>query len=150
MGEVSDLLTARHIGHAAIDLDAISVHVLPEHVSRELHARNFAAVATNCLAAGIDRFVVAVAVESGEVLAGLQAAFPGATITIARLSVSAQTMESRLRIREPGIRQAEFLRRSRNLDLTLTAAALEDFTVTNDDCSVTAVAEELLQRAGWL
>ena len=150
MGEVSDLLTGRQIRHAAIDLDAISVQLLPDPASRELHTRNLAAIAKNCVEAGIDRFVIAVAVESGEILADLQAAFPGTTITVARLSVSAQTMESRLRVREPGIRQAEFLERSRQLDQTLTAAALEDFTLTNDDRSVTDVAQELLQRAGWI
>jgi hypothetical protein len=136
--------------HAAIDLDAVSLHVLPDQVSRELHSRNLAAIARNCLEAGIDRFVIAVAVESEEVLADLQAAFAGMTITVARLSASAKTMESRLRVREPGIKQQEFVDRSRALDRILTAAALEDFTVTNDRRSVTDVARELLTRAGWI
>jgi hypothetical protein len=150
MGEISDLLTARQIRHAAIDLDAVSLQLLPDDVSRELHFRNLSALSKNCLDAGIDRFVVAVAVDSGDVLADLQAAFPGTTIIVARLSVSALTMESRLRVREPGVRQAEFLERSRHLDRILADSALEDFIITNDQRSVTDVAHELLERAGWI
>ena len=150
MGEASDLLTARQIRHAAIDLDAISAHVVPGEVARHLHQRNLAAIANNFLEAGVDVYLIAVAVDSGDVLADLHAAFDGAAIIVARLSASTQTMNARLRVREPGIRQAEFLERCRDLDHTLTVAGLDDFTVTNDHRSITAVAEELLTRAGWI
>jgi ribose 1,5-bisphosphokinase PhnN len=149
MGEASDLLAARGIPHAAIDLDAISLPLLPDELSRRLYLRNLTAVARNCLDAGIDRFVIAVAVDSRAVLADLQAAFHG-TITVARLLASTPTLESRLRRREPGIRQAEFLERSSRLDQALAAAVLEDFSITNESRSVTDVAQELLERAGWV
>ena len=150
MGEASDLLTAREIRHAAIDLDAICLPLLPEPLSRQVQLRNFAAISKNCRDAGIDRFLLAVAVENGDVLADLRMAFSADAITIARLIAPLDTMAARLRVREPGIRQAEFLERSRQLEQTLTAAALEDFTITNDSRSVTDVAQELLQRAGWI
>lgn len=150
MGEASDLLAARHVRHVAIDLDAVSPHGLPDEVARQLHARNLAAIAKNCLDAGVDTFLIAVAVENTGDLTDLQAAFRGSTITIGRLCASAGTMAARLRVREPGIRQAEFVERSRHLDRVLTAAALEDFTVTNDDRPITGVAQEFLERAGWL
>jgi hypothetical protein len=46
--------------------------------------------------------------------------------------------------------QAKFVGRARELQQVLDAAQLEDFTVVNDDRSVTAVAHEVLERAGWL
>ena len=75
---------------------------------------------------------------------------PCSSITIGRLCASAKTMAARLRVREPGIRQAEFLERSRHLDGVLTAAALEHFTVANDERPITDVAREFLAYAGWV
>ena len=149
MGEASDLLTAREIRHAAIDLDAIYLPLLPEPLSRQVQLRNVAAIAKHCRDAGIGRFLLAVAVESGDVLADLRTAFSADEITIARLIAPLETMAARLRGREPGIKQDEFVDRSRSLDAILTAAALEDFTVNNDGRPVTDVARELLERAGW-
>ena len=150
MGEASDLLTARGIRHAAIDLDAIYLPLLPEPLSRQVQLRNFAAISKNCRDAGIDMFLLAVAVESSDVVADLRMAFSADTITIARLIAPLETMAARLRVREPGIKQDEFVGRSRTLDGILTAAALEDYTVNNDGRPVTAVAQELLERAGWM
>ena len=149
MGELSDLLAARGIRHVAIDLDAISLQLVPEPLSSEIQFGSLAAVARNCLSAGIDTFVIAAAVESREYLAGLRAALQADAITVAQLTADAATMEGRLRVREPGFRQGEFLERSRSLARILSAAALEDFAVTNAARNVTDVARELLERAGW-
>jgi hypothetical protein len=46
--------------------------------------------------------------------------------------------------------RAKFVARARELQQVLDAAQLEDFTVVNDGRSVTDVAHEVLQRAGWL
>jgi hypothetical protein len=46
--------------------------------------------------------------------------------------------------------QEQLIRRVAELDGTLDAAAVEDFSVLNDDRSVTEVAREMLVRAGWL
>jgi hypothetical protein len=150
MGEASDLLTARQIRHAAIDLDAISLAVVPEPLARDVHFRNLAAISKNCRAVGIDTFVLAGAIESADDLADLLKALDADAATVVRLVSPAETMAARVRLREPGIRQEEFVERSRTLDRLLTAAAVEDFTLTNDRRSVTEVARELLTRAGWL
>ena len=150
LGEASDLLTANDVLHAAIDLDAISLQLLPDQLSRNVHVRNIADIHKNCSDAGITRFLVAVAIEDADVLADLKAAFGVDEIVVCRLTASVETMAARLRIREPGIRQEEFVERSRQLDVALDKAALEDFTLPNDDRNVTEVAEELLRRAGWI
>lgn len=149
LGEASDLLTAAKVPHAAIDLDAISLPLLPEPLSRDVHLRTTAAIHQHCAAAGIDRFLVAVAIDDPNYLGDLNTAF-GGDIVVCRLKARRDTMAARLRIREPGMRQDEFVERSRQLDAALDQLGLEDFSLPNDDRHVTAVAAELLRRAGWM
>ena len=150
MGEASDLLLGRQIRHAAIDLDAISVVGVPESVGRETHFQNVAAIARNCLDAGIETFLLAGAVESAADLTELRQAMRADAVTVARLVAPLEIMAARLRVREPGIRRDEFVDRAGSLNAVLSAAALEDFTLINDRRSVTDVATELLTRAGWI
>ena len=56
-------------------------------------------------------------------------------------------MQERVRVREPGMRQEEFVRRVVDLE---RAMDIEDFSVDNESRSVTEVAREVLDRAGWL
>ena len=149
LGEASDLLAAKAIPHVAIDLDAISFQLVPEQLARNINVRSLAAIHQHCLDAGVRRFLIAVAIEDARVLADLKTAFGVDETVVCRLTASVETMAARLRIREPGIRQEEFVQRSRQLDATLNQAALEDFTLRNDDRNVTEVAQELLRRAGW-
>ena len=150
MGEASDLLLAAGIRHAAMDLDAVGVHLLPDADLRRAHLANVRSFFDNCTAAGIDRFLIAVAVENRAELSDLRQAMTEAEITICRLTAGDATMAARIRQREPGMRQAEFVARSRALEDTLSKAALEQFTIDNDARSVTDAARELLTRAGWL
>jgi hypothetical protein len=75
---------------------------------------------------------------------------PEAEIVVCRLTAALATMERRLRVRDPGMNQAKFVARAGELQRVLDAAQLVDFTVVNDERSVTDVAQEVLQRAGWL
>jgi hypothetical protein len=150
MGEASDLLSARQIVHAAFDLDALGLVLLPERQSRQLHYLNLAAIYHNCLEAGIDRFLIAAAIESEEVLSDLTNVLNHAPVTVCRLIASLETMVDRLRTREVGIRQHEFLERSRVLNSILDAAGVEDFAIENEGHNVTSVAEEMLVRAKWI
>ena len=150
MGEVSDLLSMRHHPHVTIDLDAIGIHELPESLSSKLHYENLASVYNSCRETQINRFIVAAAVEDTAMLTRLTAVFEGAVITICRVVASDETMSERLRLREPGFRQDEFVERSRTLHSILEASSLEDFQVTNDKRNVTEVAEDILIRAGWI
>ena len=61
-----------------------------------------------------------------------------------------QTMQERVRWREPGMFQKTFVERVAELDALLDAANLEEFTVTNHDRPVSDVAIEMLSRAGWI
>jgi hypothetical protein len=59
-------------------------------------------------------------------------------------------MERRVAARESGLLQQQFVTRVAILDALLDAARLEDFTVTNENLSITDVAHEVLTKAGWI
>ncbi len=59
-------------------------------------------------------------------------------------------MRQRIRVREPGMLQQKFVTRVAELEASLDATGVEDFSVDNDSGSVTDVAREVLVRAGWL
>ena len=150
LGEASDVLSARQIAHATIDLDAIGTVLVADAVARDLVSRNLEAIYANVLGAGVTRILLAEAVEDRDGLTRLRRAMPGAEIVVCRLTATVETMQRRLRTREPGMLQRQFLERARELDGVLQRAALEDFTIVNEDRPVTEVARELLQRAGWI
>ena len=131
-------------------LDALATVLLPDDAAQELNSRNLAAIGRNVVAAGIVRIHVAEAVETRNQFERICEALPGAAIIVCRLTASLATMESRLRVREPGMHQDRLVVRSRVLDERMEAAKLENFVVVNDGRSVTDVAREVLQRADWI
>ena len=150
LGEVSDLLSAAGVPHGLIDLDAVGAVGLPDDAARELEALNLAAVFTNFVQAGIARVVLADAVESRVAFDRLCQAMPGADVAVGRLTASVETMQRRVRLREPGMLQEQFVARSAALERILADAALEDFTVDNDGRAITDVAQDVLRLAGWI
>ena len=150
LGEASDLLAENGIQHAVIDRDAIGTVLLPDHEATRLSLRNLVALYRHFVAAGITRILLADAVASRGEVEHLQQAMPGAELVFCRLTADLETMEQRLRIREPGIYQEQFVERSRTLHEALEAANVEDFIVGNDGRAITDVAREVLVRAGWM
>jgi hypothetical protein len=59
-------------------------------------------------------------------------------------------MQRRVQMRELGLQQREYVARVADLNAILDRARLEDFTVVNQDRSLTEVAHEMLVRAGWI
>lgn len=59
-------------------------------------------------------------------------------------------MQQRVLAREPGMLQHTFVARIAELNALLDAAHVEDFSLRNDDSSITDVARARLVRAGWL
>lgn len=150
LGEASDILSERRVVHAIVDLDAIGTVLLPDDASQDLSIQNLQAVVANFTAAGVTRVLLATAVESRDHLQALRGALSEPELVVCRLTAAAETMERRLRLREPGMCQEQFVIRSRELDARLDVAQVEDFSVLNDGRSVTDVANEILRRAGWI
>lgn len=149
LGEAVDLLKAANIHHAAIDLDALDLGHLPISANVLLR-RNLAAVWGNYAAAGISRLLISGALETSAQRDEIRSAIPDARIVICRLRASLETMQHRVRLREPGPLQEQFVARVAVLESALDASALEDFAVDNDGRPVADVAREVLARAGWL
>ena len=151
LSEVSDLLAEADVPHAAIDLDWLSVmHPdQPDHGERLMFA-NLRAIWSAYAAAGAERLVVARVVEGRAELQHYRQAVPGAEPLVCLLEASVETMQERVRIREPGMIQAQAVARAAELAEILRRAGVEDYTVDNDiGRNITDVAREVLSRAGW-
>ncbi len=152
LSEASDLLVEAGIAHAAIDLDWLSImHPRQGRHGQRLMFANLAAVWPVYAAAGAERLLVARVVEDRSELRRYRQAVPGAKVIVCRLTASIGTMQARLRMREPGMFQAQGIARSAELADILERKRVEDFTVDNDEGRpVTEVAREVLRRAGWI
>jgi predicted kinase len=150
MAEASDLLAAAGVIHAAIDLDGLGIGHVPEGAWPDLAYRNLASVWENYARTGATRLLLAEAVESADELDRILEAVPNAEVVVCRLTARLETMERRVAAREPGMLQHTFVARVAALETLLDAAQVEDFSLSNDDGSITDVARELLVRAGWL
>jgi hypothetical protein len=169
--EASDLLTAREIPHAAIDLDALGAAHLPSSVrastiqastvrapgvgasdvqDEHLMYRNLRSVWENYAGAGLHRLLLARALETRAELEFCREAVSAATVAVCRLTASVETMQARVQRRELGKLQNTFVARVPELEAILDDAHLEDFSVVNENRAVGEVAQEMLARAGWL
>jgi hypothetical protein len=150
LGEASDLLALAGVPHAAIDLDILGLGWVAGELSDDLITRNLAAVWQNYAAEGAARCLLAEALDAPAKRDRIRAAIPTADVVVCRLRATVATMQQRVRVREPGLLQAQFVARVAALDTALDAAALEDYSVDNDGRAITEVAREVLGRAGWL
>ncbi len=151
LAEASDILALRRIAHAAIDLDALSLAHLPTAAATDaVMYRNLESVCENYAAQGVTRALVARAMETREELELCRTVVSAAKTTICRLTASIATMQQRVRMRESGVLQAQYVDRVAILDEILDRAQLEDFTVINEGRSINHVAQERLIKAGWI
>lgn len=77
-------------------------------------------------------------------------AIPASNTIVCRLSASVETMEQRIKLRESGVLRRDYIARVAELNITLDRAKLENFTITNDNRTLTEVASEMLVKAGWI
>jgi hypothetical protein len=151
LGEASDILAQRQIVHAAIDLDALGLAHLPSAVpSNEVMYDNLRSIYRNYDALGVQRFLVARAIEDSAQLNLCRDIIPAANSVVCRLTATVETMKRRVQLRDLGVSQREYVVRVANLNVILDRARLENFAVTNENRSLTDVALEMLVKAGWI
>jgi hypothetical protein len=151
LGEASDILAQRKIVHAAIDLDALGLAHLPSAAPSDgLMYNNLRSICRNYAALGVQRFLVARAVEDSAQLKLCRDIIPAGNSVVCRLTASMETMKRRVQLRDLGVSQREYVDRVAKLDVILDRARLEDFAVTNENRSLTDVALEMLVKAGWI
>jgi hypothetical protein len=151
LGEASDILAQRQIVHAAIDLDAFGLAHLPSAAHSDgVMYENLRSICRNYAALGVQRFLVARAIEDSAQLKLCRDIIPAVNTVVCRLTASIEAMKRRVQIRDLGISQREYVARVAKLNVILDHVRLEDFAVTNENRSLTDVALEMLVRAGWI
>jgi len=151
LGEASDILASRHIPHAAIDLDALGLAHLPSASdNNEVMYRNLQSVCQNYISLGVRRFLLARAMEDRAELELCRGIVSATSTVVCRLTASLETMQQRIKKRESGVSQQEYVARVEPLNAILDRACLEDFIVTNENRPVTEVAHEMLFKAKWI
>lgn len=152
-GDVSTLLEDAKVPHACVDIDALRwCYPGPpnDRFRVGLAMRNLAAIWPNFQAAGARRLVIADVIESVDDLAGYAVAVPGAEITVVRLRAAVQTLHQRLRGREHGASLEWHLNRAPELAAIMDRAACEHVLIDTEGKDSTTVAQEVLERVGWL
>jgi hypothetical protein len=151
LGEASDILALRQISHAAIDLDAFGLAHLPSAASSDnVMYENLRSVCKNYDAVGVQRFLLARAIEDRAQIHLCRDVISATHTVVCRLTASIAVMQQRVQMRESGVSQREYVARVAKLNVILDCAGLEDFTVTNENRSLTDVALEVLVKAGWI
>jgi hypothetical protein len=151
LAEASDLLALRQITHAAIDVDALGLARLPSEACNDATMYiNLRSVGKNYAACGVQRFLVARAMEGRAELDRCRHIFSTANTVVCRLTASIATMEHRVKMREIGVSRRDYVARVAKLNGILDDVRLEDFTVSNENRSSTDVALEMLVKAGWI
>jgi hypothetical protein len=151
LAEASDILALRRVVHAAIDLDTLGLAHLPSATGNdEVMCRNLECVCKNYASLGVKRLLLARAMEDRAELELCRSLVSAATAVVCRLTASIETMEQRVKSRELGALQPEFVARVAKLNAILDRARLEDFTITNENRSLSEVAQEVLTKAGWI
>jgi hypothetical protein len=129
LGEASGILVMRQISHAAIDLDCLGLAHLPSTASNdEVIYGNLRSVYKNYAAIGVQRFLVGRALEDRAELKLRRDVIPPSSTVVCRLTASVEVMKQRVKMRESGISQQEYIARVVKLNVILDRGRLEDFT----------------------
>lgn len=151
MAEASDILGARGIPHAALDLNCLGIaHFPSKGIDRGVSVSNLQRVWASYRALGLKTLLLAAAIESRADLKACCRAVAASETVVCRLTANLATMQERVRMRETGVWQQKYVDRVADLNAVLDRARLEDFSVANENRRVTDVAQEVLVRAAWL
>jgi hypothetical protein len=151
LGEASDILALQGIAHAAIDLDALGLAFLPSTAGGDgVMYGNLQSVCENYASLGVRRLLLARAIEDRAELELCSGVVSASNTVVCRLTASIEAMEQRVKLRESGVSQRDYVARVAELNTILDRAQLENFTITNEHRPLTDVAHELLVKAGWI
>jgi hypothetical protein len=98
----------------------------------------------------VKRLLLARAIEDRAELELCRGIVSATSAVVCRLTASIETMQQRVKIRELGVSQREYVARVAKLNVILDRARLGDFTITSENRSPTDAAHETLVKAGWI
>lgn len=147
--EMATVLEERTTPYAALDLDWLSWFDAgsdDESAAFAMLLRNVSDVMGNYRAAGIERFILALSIETREELDGLSQAI-GVPLTVIRLELPLEAIEERLRSDVTSGRELDLHRAGVWIE-NGTGVGLEDDVVRNDR-PIRQVALDILDRLKW-
>jgi hypothetical protein len=151
LAEASDILARRRIVHAAVDLDGLGLAHLPSAaVNDDVMYRNLRSLCKNYDSVGVRRLALARAMEDHAELELCRSIVSAPNTLVCRLIAGLEVMKQRVKTRESGLLQQQYVARVAKLNAVLDEARLDDFAVINENRSLTEVAQEALVRAGWI
>src|SRR5438477_4304657 len=134
LGEASDILAMRHIAHAAIDLDALGLVHLPSAPGNDgVMYRNLQSVCNNYASLGVRRLLLARAMEDRAELELCRGIVSATNTVVCRLAAGLEVMKQRVKARESGLLQEQYVDRVAKLNAILDDARLEDLTAINEN-----------------
>jgi hypothetical protein len=153
LSEIARLLAQANVPHAAVDLASIG-RAWPvaedDRWNERLIHRNLACMWANFRDAGAERLVLARVLEARSLLRLVEAAVPGAAISVVRLRASLPVLETRIRHREHGKDPTWYLEVAAYLVDKMEHPGIADYVLDNEGRSVADVAELALRQVGWL
>jgi adenylylsulfate kinase len=153
LDEADRLLTRAQVPHATLVMEAIARSwPVPgdDEWNEGVAYRNLACVWSNFAAGGAERLLLERVLEQRSQLRHLEAAIPGAEVTVVRLRAPLDLIEERLRARQASAESEWHLGAARWLAPRMDAWAVEDHLVDNGERPLSEVAAEVLRVAGWL
>jgi hypothetical protein len=153
LSEIAWLLTQASMPYAAVDLAVIGrAWPAPEddRWNERLIHRNLACMWANFRDAGAERLVLARVLEAKSLLRHIEAAVPGAAITVVGLRASLPVLQARIRHREQGTDPTWYLEVAAYLVDAMERPGIADFVLDNESGPVADVAAQALRLAGWL
>lgn len=151
--EASRLLREASVPHAAVNLSQLAVAWPPpsdDPWNERLTHRNLACVWSNAHKAGAERLLLERVLEARSLLRHVEAAVPGAQITVVRLRAPKDIVEARIRHRELGRDPSWFLAAATYLVETMEQSEVADHVVDTANRTVAEIAADVLRAAGWL
>jgi adenylylsulfate kinase len=149
--ELGELLSARSMPHAVIDLDWLGWFDGPAGAPtpHELIVDNLRTVWPRFRSAGARYLVMARALVDPAEVDDLKAAVPDAEVTVAVVRASAAAIAQRLGRRDDGGVLSEHLAESAAMAAALAKEPLEGLEVDNETTTVADATRTLLERLGW-
>jgi len=147
--EMAELLEARDVPYAAIDLDWLAwANIADGHgeAGHRLMLANLAPMIGNYRAAGLTRFILAGLLTSADELETMRETL-GMRLRVVRLTLPIEEIERRMGADPTSGRQFD-LERSREQVADQVGAGLEDASVANDR-PIGDVAAEIVRWLGW-
>jgi hypothetical protein len=149
LAEASDILALRYITHAAIGLDSLGLAHLPSSASYDgVMYLNLQSVCENFVSRGVRRFLLERATEDRAEVELSRGIISDTDTLVCRLAASIEAMQQRVKMRESGVLRPGYVARVAKLEGVLDRARLEDFTISNENRSLTDVAHDALVKSG--